>query len=386
MTPEKQQISEQKSVIDGVFASAGFESVDLPIIQPAEPFLDLSGEDIRRRIYVFADPHGEELCLRPDLTIPACLHYLEAAGAKGGERRYAYEGLAFRCQEPNATKPNEFSQSGIELIGQKADKKSGKDGGTKADAEVFRLTLEACRKAGLGEFEIRVGDPGLFAAFIEALDIPPHWRARLKRSFWQPSRFGVLLKSLAEDRQRPDGPAAVLGRLDEESALETVSGLLDIAGLDNVPGRSVESVTRRLMDKARDAAAEPLSPEIVASIEDYLDISGPPREALGRIRKLAGTHANAINDILEVADARFQLMEKAAGGVPFTFATEFGRSFEYYTGFVFELTAHGEQIAGGGRYDDLLLRLGAPERVPAVGAMIRNDRLATALTDRKGAK
>lgn len=194
------------------------------------------------------------------------------------------------------------------------------------------------------------------------------------------------MKSLAEDRQRPDGPAAVLGRLDEESALETVSGLLDIAGLDNVPGRSVESVTRRLMDKARDAAAEPLSPEIVASIEDYLDISGPPREALGRIRKLAGTHANAINDILEVADARFQLMEKAAGGVPFTFATEFGRSFEYYTGFVFELTAHGEQIAGGGRYDDLLLRLGAPERVPAVGAMIRNDRLATALTDRKGAK
>lgn len=382
MTPEKKQIAAQKSVIDSVFASAGFESVDLPIIQPAEPFLDLSGEDIRRRIYVFSDPYGKELCLRPDLTIPACLRFLEEASATGCERRYAYEGLAFRCQEPNAIKPNEFSQSGIELIGPKSDKENS----TKADAEVFRLTLEACQKAGLEKFEIRVGDPGLFAAFVEALDIPPHWRAKLRRNFWQPSRFGVLLKSLAEDRQRPDGPAAVLGKLDEEGALETVSGLLDIAGLDSVPGRTIENITRRLMDKARDAAAQPLSPEIVASIEDYLDISGSPREALKRIRKLVGDHASTMKNVLEVAEARFQLMEEAAGGAPFTFATEFGRSFEYYTGFVFELTAQGEQIAGGGRYDDLLLRLGAPERVPAVGAMIRNDRLATALGGQKGAK
>lgn len=353
-----------------VFRGGGFTAIDPPIIQPADPFLNLSGEDIRRRIYVFADPYGKELCLRPDLTIPACLHYLAEENG-GAERRYAYEGLAFRCQEPGSTRPNEFSQSGIELIGAPS--------GAGADAEVFALTLDACKQAGLKDFEITTGDLGLFAAFIEALDIPSHWRARLRRNFWQPSRFGAILKNLSADREAPAGAAALLGKLDDESALETVSGLLDIAGLDTVPGRSAQSVTRRLMDKARDASAEPVSHEIIASIEDYLAISGAPREALGRIKALASTHGISIDTALKEAEARMDQIEKAAGKIPVAFATEFGRSFEYYTGFVFELTDGESQIAGGGRYDDLLMRLGNSKRIPAVGAMIRNDRLKSAI-------
>lgn len=356
--------------IADVFASSGFKAIDPAIIQPADPFLNLSGEDIRRRIYVFADAYGKELCLRPDLTIPACLHYLDE-NKDGEEKRYAYEGLAFRCQEPGSTRPNEFSQSGIELI--------GAPGGAKADAEVFALTLDACKQAGLKDIEITTGDLGLFAAFIEALDIPSHWRARLRRSFWQPSRFGAILKSLSADREAPVGAAALLGKLDDESALETVSGLLDIAGLDAVPGRSVESVTRRLMDKARDATAEPVSPAIMTSIEDYLAISGSPQEALAHIKTLADTHGISIDSALEEAGARMVQIVKAAGESPVTFSTEFGRSFEYYTGFVFELTVGANQIAGGGRYDDLLMRLGNGKRVPAVGAMIRKDRLDIAI-------
>lgn len=375
MTRKVQQMEDKMSVIGKVFAAAGFVSIDPPNIQPAEPFLDLSGEDIRRRIYVFTDPYGKELCLRPDLTIPACLHYLGDVGNENRERRYAYEGLAFRCQKPGSEKPNEFSQSGIELIGRDTGKRSG----PKADAEVFGLTLEACRKAGLKDFEIKLGDLGLFAAFIEALDIPGHWRARLRRSFWQPSQFGALLKSLGTNREKPEGLTAVLGKLDEDSALETVSGMLDMAGLESVPGRSVESVTRRLMEKARDASAEPVSQEITSCIEDYLAVSGPPREALNRVRALAGSYNITIDEALDAAEVRMGLMVAEAGTASVTFATEFGRSFEYYTGFVFELIAEGEQIAGGGRYDDLLLRLGAPHKVPAVGAMIRNDRLAKVL-------
>lgn len=361
--------------ISQVFSDGGFAAIDPAIIQPADPFLNLSGEDIRRRIYVFADPYGKELCLRPDLTIPACLHYL-AEDNGGDERRYAYEGLAFRCQEPGSTRPNEFSQSGIELIGAPS--------GAAADAEVFALTLDACKQAGLKDFKITTGDLGLFAAFIEALDIPSHWRARLRRSFWQPSRFGAILKSLSAGREAPAGAAALLGKLDEKSALETVGGLLDIAGLDAVPGRSVESVTRRLMDKARDASAEPVSSAIIASIEDYLAISGAPLDALTRIKALANSHGISIDSALKEAEARMDKIEKAAGDKPVVFATEFGRSFEYYTGFVFELTAGESQIAGGGRYDDLLMRLGNGTRIPAVGAMIRNDRLKTAITGDKG--
>ena len=56
------------------------------ILQPAEPFLDLSGEDIRKRMFLTTDPEGRELCLRPDLTIPVSRDYLAspAAGDRAG--------------------------------------------------------------------------------------------------------------------------------------------------------------------------------------------------------------------------------------------------------------------------------------------------------------
>ena len=46
-------------------------------IQPADIFLDRIGEALRNRTYVFTDPDGRELCLRPDLTIPSARIYLE---------------------------------------------------------------------------------------------------------------------------------------------------------------------------------------------------------------------------------------------------------------------------------------------------------------------
>jgi ATP phosphoribosyltransferase regulatory subunit len=58
------------------FARAGYSQAEPAILQPAEPFLDLSGEDIRKSLYLTTDASGEELCLRPDLTIPVARDYL----------------------------------------------------------------------------------------------------------------------------------------------------------------------------------------------------------------------------------------------------------------------------------------------------------------------
>jgi len=61
------------------------------------------------------------------------------------------------------------------------------------------------------------------------------------------------------------------------------------------------------------------------------------------------------------------------------FTAHFGRNMEYYTGFVFELwsrDAEGAvQVAGGGRYDGLLTRLGSPVPIPAVGFAVWMERL-----------
>ena len=63
------------------YERAGYGRVAPAILQPAEPFLDLSGEDIRKRMFLTTAPGGAELCLRPDLTIPVSRDYLASPQA-----------------------------------------------------------------------------------------------------------------------------------------------------------------------------------------------------------------------------------------------------------------------------------------------------------------
>ncbi len=95
------------------FAQAGYQRAEPAILQPAEPFLDLSGEDIRKSLYLTTDATGEELCLRPDLTIPVARDYLASprAGAPAG---FSYLGPVFRYRWGQ---PSEFLQAGVESFG-----------------------------------------------------------------------------------------------------------------------------------------------------------------------------------------------------------------------------------------------------------------------------
>src|SRR5437763_16827869 len=92
------------------FASAGYLPTYPAILQPAEPFLDLSGEDIRKSLYLTTDASGDELCLRPDLTIPVARDYL-ASGRAGQAAGFCYLGSVFRYR---GDKPSEFLQAGVE--------------------------------------------------------------------------------------------------------------------------------------------------------------------------------------------------------------------------------------------------------------------------------
>src|SRR5580658_2208142 len=113
------------------YMRAGYARTAPPVLQPAEPFLDLSGEDIRRRMFLTTDPEGRELCLRPDLTIPVSRDYLASPDA-GKAAGFCYLGAVFRHREGAAA---EFVQAGIESFG-RADKAA-------ADAEMLALGLEA---------------------------------------------------------------------------------------------------------------------------------------------------------------------------------------------------------------------------------------------------
>jgi ATP phosphoribosyltransferase regulatory subunit len=374
--------AQARALLD-LFARAGYEPVAPSIIQPADVFLDQIGEQVRGRTYVFTDLAGDELCLRPDLTVPVSRLYLERHPEADRPARYCYNGPAFRFQPlgPSATHPREFRQAGIECFGA-ADKES-------ADLEVVLLAVEAVRSAGLREFWLRFGDIALFYALIDALELPERWRLKLRHYFWRPPVFHGLLDRLAKG-ERPDGngPAAALAETlvgqAPDRAEELVATYLDAQGIPLAGNRSLPEIAARLLDHAADLRADPLPKEVATVIDYFLAVAAPPREAADKIAMIA---KGAGLDIDAALDATLRRFDRLAGdGIDLsqaTFATEFGRKLEYYSGLVFQIEAPGldetEPVAGGGRYDGLLSALGAARAVPAVGSALHTERLLAAV-------
>jgi ATP phosphoribosyltransferase regulatory subunit len=364
----------QADAILGVFACRGYARHEPSVLQPADIFLDRSGEEIRHRTFTLTDPAGNDLCLRPDLTIPICKAWLESRGKFPA--RLCYNGLAFRHQPAEPDRPTQFYQAGAELL--------GVENRAAAETEILTLTVEALRAAGLDDFEMKLGDLSLFSAFVNALDIPPQWRARLKRHFWRSGYFEALLAQLS--RGAPSGTQrllAHLGTLDETEARPAFEGLMDLIGEAPQGGRTREEIVDRLIEQAADAAALKLDSKIASSIAKLLSISGPAAKAIEQIRTLTKSAGVSLDAPLKAMSARLATL-KSLGVDPgrVSFAARFGRNMEYYTGFVFELWARDAegpvQVAGGGRYDTLMEQLGAKKSIPAIGVAIRTERVLAA--------
>ncbi len=369
-----------------LFAHEGFTPVNPPIMQPADVFLEKSGEAIRARTYLFADPDGvEELCLRPDLTVPTCRWHLAHAQDPAAEAKYCYLGPVFRYDGPrdDALHPHEFPQAGLEWF--------GAQDASAADAQVLALAVRAVRAAGLEDFTITIGDVGLVRALLQDIDMPPRWRARLLRRFRRPAAFHTTLNELTGrngPRERTSiSPLidALAKQPDMSRAMALVEEELDRRGLELVGGRSIEEIAARLLEKAQNRAAEPLPQEKAELIESLLAVSGPLKPAIvhiGRLTEAAGPHLKAA---WEAFAARAENIARLLPDevMSMTFDAGFGRTFDYYTGFVFQLEVdiRGERqpVGGGGRYDDMLASLGGPS-VPALGLALHLPRLSAAIT------
>jgi ATP phosphoribosyltransferase regulatory subunit len=369
----------QAQKIMQVFIKAGHEAVSPAIIQPAGVFLDVIGESLRARTYVFTDPDGAELCLRPDLTVPACRLHIERNADPTTKGRYCYNGPAFRFQPVDASSahPREFRQAGVESIGE-VDRE-------KADARTVALTIDAMRAVGLKNFKLRIGDLGLFRALIKAIDMPDRWRQFLTHLFWRPDAFRTELHRLARPpeeslRAIPAELRASIVPGDIARSERAVVDYLSANGIEPIGTRTVTEVASNLMWRLADAKSDPLQPETVTLIERYLAISGPAKAAGACLKDLLRERGTAMNPVIEAYHRRLQLMaDMGVDVVHAEFSAEFGRQLEYYTGFVFEVVSPelgtASPLAGGGRYDDLMRAAGANRDVPAVGAAIHTERL-----------
>jgi ATP phosphoribosyltransferase regulatory subunit len=342
------------------FAQAGYVRAEPAILQPAEPFLDLSGEDIRKSLYLTTDASGEELCLRPDLTIPVARDYLASSRA-GQPAGFSYLGPVFRHR---GGRPSEFLQAGIESFGRQ-DRAA-------ADAEMLALALEATAAFGLTEVEIRTGDVALFIALIDALDLYPVWRRRLIKDFNRKVSLAQDLERLTlatGSSNEYEGVLAALAGSDRKAALALVTDLMSIAGTTNVGGRSVAEIADRFLEQST-LKGGALPRDALELIKRFLAIAGDPDEAIAQLRALAGDAKLDITAAIDQFESRVGFM--AARGIDTSktrFSTSFGRGLDYYTGFEFELhKGNGaEPLVAGGRYDGLMTQLGAPAPIPAVG-------------------
>lgn len=352
--------------------TSGYMPVNPPILQPADVFLDLVGEDIRTRLFTTEDQAGSELCLRPELTIPICRHHLETGDA-ARTANYGYLGPAFRFR-PGET--GEFLQAGIESL--------GREDRLAADAEVMALSASLASAGGLPNPSILLGDSAIFDAFVEGLGFAPGAARRLRRALGSRTRVETALAEVTKPDEGAPAMMAALSGADPDQAQALVEDMMALARIRPVGGRSSAEIAERFIAKAGRATAAPISEAALTCMEALIHLEVSAREAAGLLKRLAGVASLALDPVIDQLAARLDAFEERGLPVPdMMFCGWAGGRLDYYTGFTFEMREEGASgddltlppAVSGGRFDGLMERLGAGQTVPAVGAALWLDRL-----------
>ena len=297
----------------------GFEEYDGPPLEPQELYTEKSGPEIVGQLYNFVDKGDRQVALRPEMT--PTLARMVASRANGLRKpiRWFSIGQMFRYERQQRGRLREHYQLNCDLIG---------ESGPLGDAEVIALLVDLGRELGLGADAVRVrlSDRRVLSTLLRGAGVtesqlPLAYSALDKRERMERPALEAMLRG-------PDGKgmsATITGRVLELSALRSLDAVA--AALKGVPGG--------------DAAL------------------GPLRQTVGALEAM-GLAAFVDIDLTIV------------------------RGLAYYTGTVFELFDAGRShraIAGGGRYDDLLGRLGGVE-LPAVGFAIGDVVIGEVLRER----
>ncbi|WP_413711051.1 ATP phosphoribosyltransferase regulatory subunit [Rhizobium sp. Rhizsp82] len=352
------------------FATRKTERIDTPVIQPAEPFLDIAGEDLRRRIFMTESETGASLCLRPEFTIPVCLRHIETA--TGTPKRYSYLGEVFRQRRDGG---NEFYQAGIEDLGE-TDTAS-------ADARAIGDAVAILQRLIPGKtFSTVLGDQAVFEAVVQALGLPLGWQKRLIHAFGNMTQIEALLASLVSPQfvtGLDDEIARLVAAGDDQALIAHIDQTMEATGYSTNASRSPADIARRLKEKLVLSETR-LDDDAFRVLEEFLSLNVPLADASSALAGFADAAGLKIGTALSHFDSRLAALSNAGLDLSsMDYRAAFGRPLDYYTGLVFEVSVEGSSavLAGGGRFDKLLNFLGAKERIPAVGFSLWLDRIET---------
>lgn len=298
----------------------GFAEYDAPVLEPLDLYKAKSGDEIEGQLFSFTDKGGREVALRPEMTPTVCR--LVGAKASALKRPIKWFSIAefYRYERMQKGRGRCFNQFNADIFGEP---------GPEAEIELIALLVQCLVAFGLTEqdFYVRLSDRNLWFYYLEALGLE---EVRIR---------GVLG---AVDRYEKYGDEAFKGYNEQFGPLDATLKAKVLAFLQ------IKSL---------------------AALEETLAPLGGD--------KLAG----------RLAEWRQLLGGLEAMGLARFITVDLGvvRGLAYYTGFVFEaFDRKGElrALAGGGRYDDLVQKLGGPA-LPAVGFAI-GDMTFSLLLEQRG--
>lgn len=384
---EAAQLLDVAHICSETFARYGYEKVILPILERSDIFLQRSGEEIRRRMYILQDPGGKEVCLRPEMTISAARAFLETMASKRLPARLSYQGEVFRYDKVREGRYRQFVQAGVEHVGSKNR--------NAADVEVVALALETVRNVGIEDFRLLLGDLALTTEFINSLPISAGVRTRLLENFWRREAFDVLLEQMSrQPAHTPDGGdansnqlAEVLSAMGENASHLLVRQILSLFVEKNIGHRDLDEIAERFLHRFLINETTHLPAECLQALREFFSISGPPENALAQLRDLLRGIGAPPGEVYDALQRRIELLTNLKA-LPRDVQLDLGfrRGIDYYSGFIFEIhrDALGKsisQVCGGGRYDQLFSSLGAAAPIPAVGFALGVDRLLLTLRE-----
>ncbi|MDF9833094.1 histidyl-tRNA synthetase [Ereboglobus sp. PH5-5] len=288
----------------------GFLEYDAPVLEPLDLYKTKSGEEIESQLFNFTDKGGREVALRPEMTPTVCRLVGDKAATLKRPVKWFSIAEFYRYERMQKGRGRCFFQFNADIFGEP---------GVEAETELIALLTQCLRGFGLTErdFYVRLSDRDLWFYYLEAL-------------------------GLDEARSR-----AVLGAVDkyEKAGDDAFKGYADQFGAP-LDAALKEKVLAFLKIKSLDALESALAPYSATAAK------------LGA----------------RLADWKKLLGNLAAMGLEKYISVDLGvvRGLAYYTGFVFEaFDRKGElrALAGGGRYDNLVGKLGYAD-MPAIGFAI----------------
>ncbi|MGV8027196.1 MAG: histidine--tRNA ligase [Anaerolineaceae bacterium] len=136
------------NLIRDVSESFGYQEYDGPFLETLELYAAKSGEElVKEQSFVFQDRGGNEITLRPELTLSLARMVAQKQNELVFPLRWWSFGPFWRYEKPQKGRTREFFQWNADLIGVDS---------IQADAEVIALCAAFFQKAGLTKDEVRI--------------------------------------------------------------------------------------------------------------------------------------------------------------------------------------------------------------------------------------